>query len=91
MIRQIVHVTNRLGLHARVAAQLVRLASKFRSEIHLSREGSAQISDARSILQILMMAAAQGTSLEIVIKGEDEDQAAEAIRRLFEDNFGEGQ
>ncbi len=89
MIRATLQVTNQLGLHARAASQLVRLAAKFNSRIVLSREGSDQVTDARSILQILMMAASQGTRLELLVEGEDEFQAVEAVRRLFEEKFGE--
>ncbi len=89
MIRQPVLISNRLGLHARAAAKLVRLASRFSSEIHLSREDANQQIDSKSILGILMLAASQGTRLIVSIEGEDEAEAGEAIRRLFEDKFGE--
>ncbi len=89
MIRQSVLVSNRLGLHARAAAKLVRLASSFSSDIHLSREDANQQIDSKSILGILMMAASQGTRLIISIEGQDEVEAGEAIRRLFEGKFGE--
>lgn len=89
MIRQSVLVSNRLGLHARAAAKLVRLASRYSSEVHLSREGANQRIDSKSILGILMMAAAQGTRLIISIDGADEAEAGEAIRQLFESKFGE--
>jgi phosphocarrier protein HPr len=89
MIRELVEVRNRLGLHARAAAQLVQTASRFSSNISLSREGCQPATDSKSILQILMMAAAQGTRLVFSIEGKDEREAGAAIRRLFEDNFGE--
>jgi phosphocarrier protein HPr len=89
MIRQSVLVSNRLGLHARAAAKLVRLASRFSSEIHLSREDANQQIDSKSILGILMLAASKGTRLVISIEGEDENEAGEAISRLFEEKFGE--
>jgi phosphocarrier protein HPr len=89
MIRQSVLVSNRLGLHARAAAKLVRLASRFSSEIHLSREDANQQIDSKSILGILMLAASKGTRLVISIEGEDEVEARKAISRLFEEKFGE--
>ncbi len=89
MIRQSVLVENKLGLHARAAAKLVRLASRFSSEVHLSREDANQQIDSKSILGILMLAASQGTRLVISIQGNDEAEAGEAIRRLFESKFGE--
>ncbi len=89
MIRQLVLVSNRLGLHARAAAKLVRLASRFSSEIHLSRENANQQIDSKSILGVLMLAASKGTRLVISIDGKDEHEAGEAISRLFDEKFGE--
>jgi len=89
MIRQAVLVENRLGLHARAAAKLVRLASGFSSEVYLSREGAHQNIDSKSILGILMLGASQGTRIMVSIDGQDEVEAGEAIRQLFEEKFGE--
>jgi phosphocarrier protein HPr len=89
MIRQSVLVSNNLGLHARAAAKLVRLASRFSSEIHLSRENANQQIDSKSILGILMLAAAKGTRLVISIEGQDEVEAGKAILQLFESKFDE--
>lgn len=89
MIRQSVLVSNKLGLHARAAAKLVRLASRFSSEIHLSREDANQQIDSKSILGVLMLAASEGTRLVISIEGQDELEAVEAICGLFENKFGE--
>jgi phosphocarrier protein len=89
MIRQSVLVSNRLGLHARAAAKLVRLASHFSSDIYLSREDANQQIDSKSILGVLMLAASKGTHLVISIEGQDEAEASEAICRLFETKFGE--
>jgi phosphocarrier protein HPr len=89
MIRQSVLVINSLGLHARAAAKLVRLASSFSSEVHISREDANQQIDSKSILGILMLAASKGTRLIISIDGTDEAEAGEAIRQLFETRFGE--
>lgn len=91
MIRQSVIVQNRLGLHARAAAKLVRVASRFASDIYLSREGTRDRIDSKSILGVLKLAASQGTRLVISIEGRDEFEAGEAIRRLFEGKFGEEQ
>jgi phosphocarrier protein HPr len=89
MIRQTVLVSNRLGLHARAAAKLVRLASRFSCEVYLSREDANQQIDSKSILGILMLAASHGTRLIFSIDGKDEAEAGEAIRNLFETRFGE--
>jgi phosphocarrier protein HPr len=89
MIRQSLLVENMLGLHARAAAKLVRLASCFSSDIYISREDANQKIDSKSILGILMLAASKGTRLVFSIEGQDEVEAGEAIRRLFEEKFGE--
>lgn len=89
MIRQTMQVENRLGLHARAAAKLVRIASRFDSRISLSREGAAREVDAKSILGILMLAASQGARLILSIDGIDELEAEKEIRRLFKNKFGE--
>jgi len=89
MIHMPLLVTNRLGLHARAAAKLVRLVCGFSSEVYLSRESQNQHIDARSILGILIMAASQGTHLVAAVDGADETEAGEAIRELFENKFGE--
>jgi phosphocarrier protein HPr len=91
MIRYTVQVENRLGLHARAAAKLVRLASRFASEIHMSREGANQRISSKSILGILMLAARQGTRLVLTIEGADEAEARRAIQQFFEDKFGEAE
>ncbi len=89
MIRQTILVENKLGLHARAAAKLVRLASRFSSEIHLSKEGMSQQVDTKSILGVLMLGASEGTRLVVTISGQDEAEAGEALRRLFQEKFGE--
>jgi phosphocarrier protein HPr len=89
MTQRSVLVENRLGLHARAAAKLVQLTSRFRSEIHLSREGQRQAIDAKSILGVLMLAASQGSRLVITANGDDELEAANAVGQLFSEKFGE--
>jgi phosphotransferase system HPr (HPr) family protein len=89
MIREVVEVENKLGLHARAAAKLVRLVSSFSSHILVSREGTTEVVEAASILGVLMLAAARGTRLVFSINGRDEVEAGEAIRGLFAGRFGE--
>jgi phosphocarrier protein len=85
-----VTITNRLGLHARAAARLVRLAGSFRSHIRLSRcDERPATADAKSILAVLMLAAVQHTQLEITAEGEDEEMAMQALCSLIADKFGE--
>jgi phosphocarrier protein len=82
-------VRNRLGLHARAAAKLVSLASKFPCEILLSRDG--QDANAKSVMGVLLLCGAQGTSLDIEASGEGADEAVRAIGALIDDKFGEGE
>jgi phosphocarrier protein HPr len=90
VLEQRVLVTNRLGLHARAAARLVRTASAFRSSVRLARaDGSA--ADAKSILSVLLLAAARGTELLLTVEGQDEAAALAAVCELFAQKFGEEQ
>lgn len=89
MIQKVLKIENRLGLHARAAAKLVQLAGRFQADIHLARLHGNQQINARSILGILMLAAAQGTELVVTLQGDDESAAARAIEDLFVRKFGE--
>ena len=99
MIHSNLTVRARLGLHARAAARLVRVANGFQSEILLRRVdgggGSLEAGasdrgvDAKSILSVLMLAATCGTQLEARAEGVDEEAAMNAITELFADAFGE--
>ena len=89
MVEQRVMVTNRLGLHARAAAQLVRTANCFKSALRLERIDGSAAADAKSILSVLMLAASRGTELRATAEGADEQEAMAALRRLFADGFGE--
>ena len=82
-------VINPLGLHARAAAQLVRLAGTFQSRIKLSRTDNQVIADAKSILSVLTLAASKGTELDLQVEGEDEEPAFQSINQIFADGFGE--
>ena len=84
-----VKIINPLGLHARAAAQLVRLAGKFKSKISLIRYDNAVMADAKSILSVLTLAASKGTKLQLTVEGIDETEAAQAIEELIEQGFGE--
>lgn len=87
MIERQVEIINRLGLHARAAAKLVHLTSGYRSHVRLTKDGEEV--DAKSILGILLLAAAQGSSVTIKCDGEDEQDAIAAIEKLFADRFDE--
>jgi phosphoenolpyruvate-protein phosphotransferase (PTS system enzyme I) len=83
-------VTSRLGLHARAAANLVRVASRFQSSLTLQRlDGNSEQADAKSILSILTLAASRGTVLRVVASGVDEQEALEAVVGLFSRDFDE--
>ena len=89
MAERRLQVTSRLGLHARAAANLVRVASQFKSSLTIKRlDGNAE-ADAKSILSILTLAASRGTDLKIVASGEDEQEALEAVVGLFSRDFDE--
>jgi phosphocarrier protein len=83
-----VRITNRLGLHARAAARFVQTANRFRSKVTLSRDGRTM--DGKSILGILLLAAAKGTVLVVAADGDDEQAAVEALAGLIDGGFGEG-
>lgn len=89
MLESQVKVVNQLGLHARAAAQLVRLASRFQSKIKLRRTDNSVSADAKSILSVLTLAASKGTEIAVYVEGEDEHEALKAIEELFTNGFGE--
>lgn len=91
MVECRVLIVNRLGLHARAAAKLVRAASVFRSAVRLERADRSSSADAKSILSVLMLAASRGTELSIIAEGEDEREALDALCRLIGSGFGEGE
>ena len=89
MQERTVTISNRLGLHARAAARLVQCASQFTSRVELRRGDNDKKADGKSILSVLLLAAAKGTSLHVQTEGEDEERAVSAIATLIEQRFGE--
>ena len=87
MLNHEVEIINRLGLHARAAAKFVQTAGRFSSQVKVSR-GTKKI-NGKSIMGVMMLAAAQGAVIEIVTTGEDEQAALEALVKLVTDGFGE--
>ena len=87
MIERDLGIVNRLGLHARAAAKLVQTTSGFKSRVTLIREGEEI--DGKSILGILLLAAAQGSRMTVRTEGVDEVEALNAIADLIADRFGE--
>lgn len=82
-----VTIKNKLGLHARAAAKLVNTANRFESSVSLNN--ADKHADAKSIMGIMMLAAAEGVELELIVDGEDEDEALEAVVSLIDNLFGE--
>jgi phosphocarrier protein len=80
-------IVNKLGLHARASAKFVTLASSFKSDVTLGRNG--QHANGKSIMGIMMLAAGKGTQVELIIEGDDEEQALGALIDLIANRFGE--
>ncbi|MEW6737052.1 MAG: HPr family phosphocarrier protein [Acidobacteriota bacterium] len=89
MRQQQVTIINRLGLHARAAARFVNLANQYNAEVKLARADTRQLVDGKSILGVLLLAAARGTELIITTDGKDEERAMYALVDLVERKFGE--
>ena len=87
MMQQDVQIINRLGLHARASAKLTQLASQFPCEVWMSRAGRRV--NAKSIMGVMMLAAAKGSTINIETSGEKEKEAMHAIVALINDCFGE--
>ncbi len=80
-------IENKLGLHARAAAQIVKSATAYSSKIMLIKDGLEV--DGKSIMGIMMLAAAKGSSVMLQAHGADEEKAVAGLERLFKDKFGE--
>lgn len=89
MIRKKITIINKLGLHARAAAKLVHLASRYASESKLIR-GEKSV-NGKSIMGVMMLAASRGTEIELVVEGEDEQEAMQALTDLINNRFGESE
>jgi len=87
MVEQRIIVSNTLGIHARPASLIVKTATKFKSEIILVKDGAS--ADAKSIMNVMILAAAYNSEVIIKASGEDEKEAADAIAALFENKFYE--
>ncbi len=89
MLQQTTIIINKLGLHARAAAKFVTQASLFESDINLKRNG--QDVNGKSIMGVMMLAAAKGAEIELIIDGTDEKQAMQSLLELIENRFGEAE
>jgi phosphocarrier protein HPr len=84
-----IEIVNKLGLHARASAKLTQLAAQFTAEVWIAREGRKV--NAKSIMGVMMLAAAKGSLVAIETDGEDEIQAMAALVALIGEKFGEGE
>jgi len=89
MLQQEVEIINRLGLHARASAKLTQVAGRFAAEVWVSRNGRRV--NAKSIMGVMMLAAAKGSRLTVETSGSDEAPAMQAVTELIADKFGEGE
>jgi len=87
MVEKDVIIKNKTGLHARPAAILVQNANKFESDIFLEKDGDKV--NAKSIMGVMMLAAAEGSKIKIIAEGNDEKEAVETISNLLESNIDE--
>ncbi len=87
MISKEVDIVNKLGLHARAAAKFVTLASRFKSDIEVARNGRRV--NGKSIMGVMMLAAAKGSQITLLVSGEDETEAVSQLEALIADRFGE--
>lgn len=84
-----IEIINKLGLHARASAKLTQAASGFKSNVFLTRNGRRV--NAKSIMGVMMLAASRGSTVNVEVEGEDEENAMAAITALINDKFGENE
>ena len=87
MPRKEIEIINKLGLHARASAKLTQTASRFQSDVWMERNGRRV--NAKSIMGVMMLAAAKGSTVVVDIEGVDADEAMQTIEALIADRFGE--
>ncbi len=80
-------IVNALGLHARAAAQLVQIANRYRSEIHVEKDGMNV--NGKSIMGVLTLAAAKGSTITVSCEGDDAEHAMTELAKMIENGFGE--
>ena len=89
MLKQDIEIINKLGLHARASSKLTQTASQFSSEIWIEKNGRKV--NAKSIMGVMMLAAAMGSFITLETNGADEQAAMSALQALINDYFGEGE
>ncbi|KIA79056.1 HPr family phosphocarrier protein [Chromobacterium amazonense] len=89
MLRSEVEIINKLGLHARASSKFTQLASRYKSDIFIAR--NSRRVNGKSIMGVMMLAAAKGAKVELEVSGEDEQQALEALIALINNRFDEAE
>ncbi|MEW9900551.1 HPr family phosphocarrier protein [Chitinivorax sp. PXF-14] len=89
MLQCEIEIINKLGLHARASSKLTQTAARFKSDVFIARNGRRV--NAKSIMGVMMLAAAKGSTVQLDASGEDEAEAMQAIVDLINDKFGEGE
>jgi len=89
MLKQEIEIINKLGLHARASSKFTQTASQFKCEVWVTKDGSRV--NGKSIMGLMMLAAAKGTVIELETEGTDEAAAMQALTDLINDYFGEGE
>jgi len=89
MIEQEIEIINKLGLHARASAKLTQLATKYKSEVWLTR--NKRRVNAKSIMGVMMLAAGKGSTVMLETNGPDEQECFDALVQLIQDRFGENE
>jgi len=87
--RAVFEIVNRLGLHARAAAAFVKTSNRYQADVFVRRDGDEV--NGKSIMGVLMLAAAKGSEIEIETKGDDAQACLDALGKLIADRFGEGE
>ena len=90
MLKKTATINNPLGIHARPAALLVQVAARFNAEIYFSKDDVEQV-NGKSIMGVMMLAAAKGVVIELCVDGVDADEAIAEITRLVQNRFGEAE
>lgn len=89
MIHANIEIINKLGMHARAAAKFVTLAQTFVADVRVARNGREV--NGKSIMGIMMLAAAKGSTIDLIIDGEDEDRAMQYLTQLINNRFDESE
>ncbi len=89
MIEKQLTIINKLGLHARATAKLIGVTNNFTSSIELGKDG--RVVNGKSIMSVMMLAASQGTVLDVKVDGEDEQEAMAAVEAIINNRFGENE